>query len=83
MTRQYTKMDLVKAIGDSIFYVWNKHQLIECNLLSKQKYVHRIEERFIKIYNYYISKSDKIFIVADVWGSLCYLEWSYKTHNLL
>jgi len=73
-------MDCIKAIGNSIFYVWNKNQVIEYDKLLKRKHVSYQMDTSVEIFNYHISDLDKIFItesnesVTIIWNNKIVLD---------
>jgi len=54
-------MELIKVFDNSIFNVQNNNEIIEYNMLTKRKYLHKIIFG-TKIQDYYISGSNKVYI---------------------
>jgi len=53
-------MQLSKSFGGSIFYIQNNRKIFEYDIITKQKYL-RCKTK-TRIYNYYISHTDKVII---------------------
>jgi len=73
-------MDKIKAINCSVFYIRNKKQLVEYNLLNGHRQI--LYNTKNNILDYYISKNDKIIILNDGYRVLANWNGGLRTFDI-